>query len=581
MYNASLQGKKFKNLYELIISENNILLAYRTIKANKGSMTAGTDRHTIEHYKQLEKSEFIALVRTKLEYYKPNAIKRVMIPKPNGDKRPLGIPSMIDRIIQQMIKQVLEPICEAKFYEHSYGFRPFRSTKDAIYRLMYLINIHKLNYTVDIDIKGFFDNVNHRKLIEQLWNFGICDKRVLSIISKSLKAPIKGVGVPAKGTPQGGILSPLLSNVVLNDLDHWVATQWHTFSTNYPYTKGYNKFRALRESNLKEGYIVRYADDFKILTTNYETAVKWFFAVKSYLKERLKLDISLEKSKIINLRKKRSEFLGYSFSVEKKSKKWICVSHISEKKQKQIKTEIKERIKIIKKNPNVKNLLNYNSLILGIQNYFRYATCVNLDLSKIHFDLSVLTYNQLIRIGTKCFPNKASPVYKKYYSINWKTYYVNGVYLYPLSNISTKTIYGFDQSTSPYTVKGREIIEHKYLRKEIESQTKKLMVSNLPSKSIEYLDNRISRYSMKQGKCEILNTFLEAKDVHCHHYLPTSLGGTDTFDNLRIIHKKVHKLIHLKSEKLINECLVELNLSQEQTRKTNEYRKKCNLLEIS
>lgn len=304
LYNKSLQDKRFKNLYELIISENNILLAYRTIKANKGSLTAGTDKRTIEYYKQLEKSEFITHIRKKLEYYKPKAIKRVMIPKPNGDKRPLGIPSMVDRIIQQMIKQILEPICEAKFYEHSYGFRPFRSTKDAIYRLMYLINIHKLNYTVGIDIKSFFDNVSHKKLIEQLWNLGICDKRVLSIISKSLKAPIQGIGISKKDTPQGGILSPLLSNVVLNDLDHWVATQWHTFSTDYPYTKGYNKFRALRDTNLKEGYIVRYADDFKILTTDYETATKWFYAVQSYLKERLKLDISLEKSKIINLKKK-------------------------------------------------------------------------------------------------------------------------------------------------------------------------------------------------------------------------------------------------------------------------------------
>lgn len=112
---------------------------------------------------------------------------------------------MIDRIIQQMFKQILEPICEAKFYEHSYGFRPLRSTKHAIGRVMYFLNISKLHYAVDINIKGFFDNVNHRLLIKQLLNMGIRDKRVLTILSKSLKSPIQVEGIPTKGTIQGGI----------------------------------------------------------------------------------------------------------------------------------------------------------------------------------------------------------------------------------------------------------------------------------------------------------------------------------------------------------------------------------------
>lgn len=264
LFAQSNKGKKFYKLYELITSENNILLAYRSIKSNKGSTTQGVDTFTIDNFKGMNQEEFIWLIREQLINYKPKSIKRVMIPKPNGGKRPLGIPCMLDRIIQQMFKQILEPICEAKFYEHSYGFRPLRSTKHAVGRVMYLLNISKLHYAVDIDIKGFFDNVNHRLLTKQLWNIGIRDKRVLTILSKSLKSSIQGEGIPAKGTIQGGIISPLLSNVVLNDLDHWVSRQWHTFETEHPYTKGYNKFRALRDTNLKQGYIVRYADDFKV-----------------------------------------------------------------------------------------------------------------------------------------------------------------------------------------------------------------------------------------------------------------------------------------------------------------------------
>lgn len=213
------------DLYSLIISKNNILLAYRNIKSNTGSSTAGTDGITIDKYKIDNQKEFIKEIREILKDYKPQMVRWVEIPKTNGKKRPLGIPTMRDRLIQQMFKQILEPICEARFHKHSYGFRANRSTKYAVARCCFIMSKTGNHYVVDMDIKSFFDNVNHTRLMKQLWNIGIKDKRVLAIIGKMLKAPVKGIGTQTCGTPQGGILSPLLSNVVLNDLDWWISNQ--------------------------------------------------------------------------------------------------------------------------------------------------------------------------------------------------------------------------------------------------------------------------------------------------------------------------------------------------------------------
>jgi RNA-directed DNA polymerase len=299
--NSKDNNTKGIDLLDIITNKkNNILLAYRNIKTNNGSMTAGTDGETIMKFKGMKENKFVELIRKAILDYKPQPIRRVEIPKPNGKKRPLGIPTIRDRIIQQCFKQVLEPICEAKFHNHSYGFRPNRSANHAIAkRCQSLINNAKLHYIVDIDIEGFFDNVSHRKLIKQLYNIGIKDKRVLTVINKMLKAPVKGIGIPTKGTPQGGILSPLLSNVVLNDLDWWVSSQWETFVTRHTYSRIGKKYRALRDSSdMKEMFIVRYADDFKIFTRNHETAIRAFHGVKKYLNDHLKLNCAKDKSKI-------------------------------------------------------------------------------------------------------------------------------------------------------------------------------------------------------------------------------------------------------------------------------------------
>ena len=262
LFKKSDNNNEFKNLMKIIISSKNIGLALRNLKTNKGSNTPGVDGKTIEDLKILKNSELIKYVRNRFSAFTPNAIRRVFIDKEDGRKRPLGIPTIGDRLLQQCIKQVLDPIGEAKFHNHSYGFRPNRSTHHAISRIAFLINRANLHYAVSIDIKGFFNNVNHAKLIKQLWTMGIRDKSLLSIIKKSLIAEIQGEGIPNKGTVQGGLTSPLLANVVLNELDWWLSDQFETFTTNHQYSRESNRIIAIhKRSNLKRFYMVRYADD--------------------------------------------------------------------------------------------------------------------------------------------------------------------------------------------------------------------------------------------------------------------------------------------------------------------------------
>jgi group II intron reverse transcriptase/maturase len=200
---------------EIITCRENIIHAIRKVKSNQGFNTPGTDGMIGYDFLQGDAEEMLSEIHRQFEEYNPKAIRRVYIPKRNGKQRPLGIPTVVDKIIQTAIANIIEPILEGKFYEHSYGFRPMRQIEHAYAYLSVLVNTDgQRHWIVEGDIKGFFDNVNHNILINKLYKYGIRDKRVLAIIKKILKAEIENIKeVNDIGTPQGGTLSPLLANV--------------------------------------------------------------------------------------------------------------------------------------------------------------------------------------------------------------------------------------------------------------------------------------------------------------------------------------------------------------------------------
>lgn len=584
LYAQSKAGKIFTDLYELITMPQNVMLAYRNIKANTGSTTAGVNGKTILDWKLATSNDYVDYVRRRLQNYFPHKVKRVEIPKPNGKTRPLGIPTIEDRLIQQCIKQVLEPILEAKFYPYSYGFRPNRSTTNAIAEFYRKINWDHLYYVVDIDIKGFFDNVDHGKLLKQLWTLGIRDKRILSIISKMLKAEIKGEGVPTKGTPQGGILSPLLANVVLNELDWWVDSQWKSFEVK-EYKPRYapngtrdrgNDFAKLRSSTkLKEMHIIRYADDFKIFCRSYGDACKTFEAVKAWLQDRLGLEVSPEKSKVTDLRKQPSEFLGFNIKAIQKGQKIVVKSHLSDKSKDRVLEKLRTAIQYIRESPTPQRVSIYNSIVLGQQMYYAIATEVAEDFAHIEYRLYAGRANKLKSVikmyKSKAEQPKVSGAYLKFYGkYNYKRQYVQGICLFPVQAVKFKKPLGFKSKICDYTPEGRMLI-HDNLK--MDTNVLHYLMEHTPvDASAELADNRLSLFSAQKGKCAVTGEILTIGDMELHHKVPVSKGGTDEYSNLTWVTSNVHKLIHATDPCTIAKYMSQLNLKAEQLKKLNKLR---------
>lgn len=296
----------FEYLYNLLYDMDWLRLAHDHVAQNAGSVTAGCDGIDMEIYdKNLEENQKELAEELKTQTFEPLPVRRVYLPKANGKMRPLGIPAIRDRIVQEAVRMILEPIYEADFSQYSFGFRPTRRTMDAIKCITWSTQEHKKYFwIIEGDISAYFDTINHKKLL-QLLERRIADRKLLTLILNFLRSGVmeKKLFKDTKlGTPQGGIISPLLANVYLHELDKYME-QWIALP---------KKEKATRRKHDTSNFVyIRYADDFVVMCNGHkEQAEEMKYNLRQFLKEKLYLELSEEKTKITHLND-GFKFLGF------------------------------------------------------------------------------------------------------------------------------------------------------------------------------------------------------------------------------------------------------------------------------
>lgn len=357
---------------EAVVARENMLRALRAVERNAGA--AGVDRMTTEELRGYLRARWEQLKRQLLEgTYQPQPVRRVDIPKPGGGMRMLGIPTVVDRLIQQAMHQVMSPVWEPDFSNHSYGFRPGRGAHQAVEAARAHVESGR-RWVVDIDLEKFFDRVNHDVLMARVAR-RIKDKRMLRLIRRYLQSGIMegGLAQPREeGTPQGGPLSPLLSNILLDDLDKELEKRSHCFC--------------------------RYADDCNIYVRTRQSGERVMASLKRYLEKKLRLKVNEAKSRVD--RPWNCKFLGYSMTVQRRPRLQAAVQSVE---------RFKLKARQLFRQGRGRNLERFimedlNPLLRGWANYYRKATTSNHfeDLDRwIRRKLRCLIWRRWARVGTR------------------------------------------------------------------------------------------------------------------------------------------------------------------------------------
>lgn len=522
IYRAAKQNdlKKVRSLQRLMLRSyaNRLLSVRRVTQVNAGKNTPGVDKLTIKTPE--ERGKFADLLKV-YEIWKAKPVRRVYIPKANGKKRPLGIPVMLDRAVQAMVKNALEPYWESKFECSSYGFRPGRGCHDAIeaiYNNAKGDSKSRKKFVLDADIKGAFDNINHEYLMSTIGNFP-----AKSLIKQWLKAGYVEMGKfheVESGTPQGGVISPLLANVALHGMEKALSIRWR-----------YRKDRDVFE-NMSRRALVRYADDFVVFTETIEDAEECKRVLEQWLKMR-GLEFSKEKTRICSLND-GFNFLGFNIKrykvIDRRSELKLLIKPSAESINKFRENLKEEWMKLIGFDVDLV-LMKLNPKIKGWGNYFRIGVA-----AEIFYKLDAWMFKRIMRWTKRSHPTKSYRwIRQKYFTSKGKEWGKFGNketqnYLSALGEIKIKRHIMVKGSFSPDDPEQKE-----YWNARRSKDIKSL------AKSKQILARR------QEGKCGVCgDSLVNGEELHTHHIIPRSEGGNDKYENLCLVHLYCHQQIHSK-----------------------------------
>ena len=551
-----------KGLLEIMSAEATIITAIHNIKSNHGSETPGVDSKTMRDYLQHSHSWVIRDIQSAFKHFEPQKIRRVYIDKPGkAEKRPLGIPTIRDRIVQECMRIVLEPIFEAQFFAHSYGFRPMRDAPMALERAKLLVHHTGYHWIVEGDISKCFDRIDHAILLKRLYHMGIRDRRVLQIIKAMLKTGVMDeCEVNEEGTPQGGLISPLLANVYLDIMDEWITKQWEIKKTEYPFSKPYRKYKGLRRTALIPGFLVRYADEFIIITDTRAHAEDWKKRLQIFLHSKMKLTLSPEKTLITDIRKKYIKFLGYEYKVVPgKARKGYIPRTIPERDRLRRKTDkiahdIKKIPHYYSREQMVDAINRINSQIRGIIQYYQCCTWVNISMKKYSRRLQFVARRRLTQykgkwipaIQTQNLPRVHQQYKQKIPSMKYRDIYIGFT---ALSFCKWEKTIPKKEEETPYTEAGRQLFFERTKKKRIHARLDE-MYSEKSARAtrygqwgklnnFEFIMNRAYALNRDKLKCRVCGGWLISSMPWAHRVNPNlPLNKVNRVNNLISLHKK-------------------------------------------
>lgn len=567
LFDKALTKTRFNHLWQYVIDERNIICSIKIIGSNKGKKTAGPDGITFNDMMKLDIEDVIKEIKNRLFGSKRGKARNVMIPKSNGKMRSLGITNLYDRIAQQCVKNILEPILEAQFNPESFGFRKNRNAQECMSYIATTLQYNNEGHIYDCDLKEYFDTVKIDKVLDKLkLNHNIhdlaflkCIKRLMWIDLIQPKEKYNGVGLR-----QGTILGPILANVMFHDFElrlHKIndferengrqIIQNPNIHKNHG--KNYKRGREFYFNWLKHRRVVkiiRYADDFVLISKGKYDIYDAIMMLEDWCKEN-ELEINRDKTKLIPIHgDAQLKFLGYKYRKTYSTKQNSFI--ISVKDQKKLWRETKLMLEWCLWKGNLDYFIVY---IRGIFNYYNICTNLTWLISRIH----LLLIKKMCRSRQKV---KIDKVRNPHVS-----FIINGqlLNLWEMRQHSVK-------STADYMYEVHKLWEPNQTRYKalewldyfFENRTK----TGKNSSNIIYIPSLLNQ----QKKDPILDKeylYMDPQEIHIHHKIPLSLGGTDNYSNLIMLSKTSHKFVHDVNLKL-KDLPAYINLKQ-----LNKYRKLC------